>query len=244
VVADAAYVGNAARHQPMTVDINSRPYGYAYLPSSLDPTNVSGGQAQPLPDDFLRPYQGWGASSSAEYTGYADYHSLQLSADSQAIVGWPVGGRRVHLPDLQQEPPGVRSIRAGQRARNYTSNGRRPHSLVVNYSYEVPNLSHVWNNLAAKAIFDDWQFSGVTTITSGTYGSLYLQLLQCAHGNAEWDRRDQHRRQPGDHHLQSESAAGRTYLRTAIQDRMRRSADRSVPSRARLITMNILGPAM
>jgi len=172
VVADAAYVGNAARHQPMTIDINSRPYGYAYLPSSLDPTNVSGGQAQPLPDDFLRPYQGVGRIQQREYTGYADYHSLQLSATRRrSSDGLSVGAAytyQISNRSLQGFDPYV----PDNRARNYTSNGRRPHSLVVNYSYEVPNLSHVWNNLAAKAIFDDWQFSGVTTITSGTYGSL------------------------------------------------------------------------
>ena len=42
------------RPQPAAsaVDLNGRPYGYAYQPSSLDPTNVVGGQAQPLPDDL------------------------------------------------------------------------------------------------------------------------------------------------------------------------------------------------
>ena len=40
VIADAAYVGNAARNQQVTVDLNGRPYGYAYRPTSLDPTVV------------------------------------------------------------------------------------------------------------------------------------------------------------------------------------------------------------
>ena len=66
LIADAAYVGNAARNQQVTVDINGRPYGYAYLPSSLDSTVVVGGQAQPFADDFLRPYQGLGASRSVD----------------------------------------------------------------------------------------------------------------------------------------------------------------------------------
>jgi len=58
------------------------------------------------------------------------------------------------------------------RARNYTSAGRRPHVLVVNYSYDVPHLSRRWNNLATRAIFDNWQVSGVTTLTTGTFGSI------------------------------------------------------------------------
>jgi hypothetical protein len=58
------------------------------------------------------------------------------------------------------------------RARNYTSNGRRPHTLVFNDTYDVPNLSQKLNNIVTKAVFDNWQFSGVTTITSGTYAAL------------------------------------------------------------------------
>ena len=65
VVADAAYVGNSGRNQALTVDINGRPYGYAYRASSLDPTNVSGGQAQPLPDDFLRSVPGLRTNTAA-----------------------------------------------------------------------------------------------------------------------------------------------------------------------------------
>jgi hypothetical protein len=34
----------------------------------------------------------------------------------------------------------------------------------------VPNLSNKWNNVVAKAIFDNWQVSGVATFTTGTYG--------------------------------------------------------------------------
>ena len=55
LVGDVAYVGNAARDQLINRAINGRPYGYAYLPSSLDSTNVVGRAAQPLPNDLLRP---------------------------------------------------------------------------------------------------------------------------------------------------------------------------------------------
>jgi hypothetical protein len=57
-------------------------------------------------------------------------------------------------------------------ARNYrwvTGNqGARKHNLVMYYSYEIPNLSTKWNNLAVKALLDNWQVSGVTSIVSGT----------------------------------------------------------------------------
>ena len=56
LVADFAYVGNAARNQLISGrQINGQPYGYAYQAANLDPTNVSGGQAQPYLEDLLRP---------------------------------------------------------------------------------------------------------------------------------------------------------------------------------------------
>jgi hypothetical protein len=170
LIADASYVGNAARNQPLQVDINGRPYGYAYQPSSLDPTTVVGGQAQPLTDDFLRPYQGFGRIQQREFTSYADYHALQLSVNRRrSSDGLSVGAAYTYQmvnKNLGTIDPFVEN----NTARNYTSNGRRPHVLTINYSYDVPNLSSKWNNLLAKVVFDNWQFSGVTTFTTGTYG--------------------------------------------------------------------------
>ena len=81
-VGDFAYVGNAARDQRVDNGaINGRPYGYAYQPSSLDSTNVIGGITQPLPDDLLRPYRGYGSITQRTYDGYGDYHSLQFSVN-------------------------------------------------------------------------------------------------------------------------------------------------------------------
>src|SRR5207249_885241 len=60
---------------------------------------------------------------------------------------------------------------AANKARNYTQNGSRPHNLVINYNYQVPNLSKKWNNWLTVGVFDGWQVSGVTTIQSGTWGS-------------------------------------------------------------------------
>ena len=170
LIADAAYVGNAGRDQLVTVDLNGRPYGYAYQPSSLDSTNVSGGQAQPLPDDFLRPYQGWSRIQQRQFSGYANYHALQVSVNRRrSSDGLSVGAAYTYQM-LNKNLGTIDPFIDDNRARNYTSGGRRPHVLVLNYSYDVPNLSAKWDNLFAKVVFDNWQFSGVTTITTGTYG--------------------------------------------------------------------------
>ena len=172
LVADVAYVGNAARNQLITRAINGRPYGYAYQPSSIDQTNVSGGIAQPLSDDLLRPYQGFGAITQREFTGYGDYHSMQFSVNRRrSSDGLSVGASYTYQmvnKNLGTIDPFVED----NRARNYNSSGRRPHTLSINYAYEVPNLSKKWDNVLTKAIFDNWQVSGITSLLSGTFGGI------------------------------------------------------------------------
>jgi hypothetical protein len=171
-VADFAYVGNAARKQRVDLPINGRPYGYQYRPENLDSTNVVGGQRQPLPDEFLRPYRGFGSITRRTYLGYADYHSLQLALNRRraadgltASLAYTYQIKNRNLSDLDP-------FFEDNRARYYTESGRRPHTINISYSYDVPNLSRRFNNLVVKALLDNWQVSGVTSILSGTYQAL------------------------------------------------------------------------
>lgn len=178
LVADVAYVGNAARDQLITRQINGQPYGYAYQTSSLDPTNVSGGQAQPLPNDLLRPYRGFGSIAQREFSGYSDYHSLQFSVNRRRSSDGLSMGASYTYQMVNKTLEGIDPF-GDSRARFYRdttgTNGRRPHALTINYAYEVPNLSRRWDNIVAKVVFDNWQVSGITSILSGnkqgfTYG--------------------------------------------------------------------------
>jgi hypothetical protein len=168
LVADVAYVGNKGRHlQVQNGAINGRPYGYAYQPSSLDPTNVSGGQAQPLPDDLLRPYQGYGSITQRTFDGYSRYDALQVALNRRRTADGLSFG--VSYTFSKSENLGaIDPFVSDNHARNYTRGGTRPHNLVINYSYEVPNLSQKWDNLFVKALADNWQISGITSILSGT----------------------------------------------------------------------------
>ena len=173
LVGDAAYVGNAGRNQLVTRALNGRPYGYAYQPSSLDSTNIVGGQAQPLPDDFLRPYVGYGTITQREFTGFSDYHSLQFAVSRRrSRDGLAFGVAYTYEIVNKTLGNAIDPFVPDNRARNYTSAGRRPHVFVANYSYDIPNLSHRWDHIVAKAVFDNWQVSGVTTLTTGTYGAI------------------------------------------------------------------------
>ena len=168
-VGDIAYVGNAARNQVVTTDINSRPYGYRYQPSSLDPTNVIGGVAQPLPDDLLRPYRGYGRIQQREFSGYSDYHSLQFSGTRRRGPEGLSFGVAYTYQLVNNTLGAVDPFVDDNRARNYNQNGRRPHTLTVSYAYDVPGIGRLWDNKVAKAVLDNWQISGITSVFSGTY---------------------------------------------------------------------------
>jgi hypothetical protein len=168
VVGDVAYVGNAARHQAITRELNGRPYGYTYLPSSLDSTNVQSGQAQPLPDDLLRPYRGLGSIAQREFTGYSDYHSLQVSVRRRRGPEGLSFGASYTYQIANKTLGAIDPFLEDNRARNYNSAGRRAHSLAVHYTWLVPNLAD--SNSLARAVLNDWQFSGVTSYLSGAQG--------------------------------------------------------------------------
>jgi hypothetical protein len=170
LIGDLAYVGNAGRRQQVNRQINGREYGFAYRPESLDPTNVIGGITQPLPAELLRPHRGWASINQREYTGYSDYHSLQMSVNRRRAVDGLSFGVAYTYQIKNKGLGGIDPFVADNHAWNYRQNGRRPHTLVINYAYEVPNLSRKWDNPLVKAVFDNWQVSGITSIISGTYG--------------------------------------------------------------------------
>ena len=51
-------------------------------------------------------------------------------------------------------------------ARNYTFQNSRPHSLAINYNYELPQASHRWDNAFSRWVLDGWQISGITIAQS------------------------------------------------------------------------------
>jgi hypothetical protein len=169
VVADVSYIGNASRNQFISRELNGLPDGTTLKPENLDATNNN----QPLPTDLLRPYRGYGSILQREFTGYADYHAIQVSvnrrprASGLSFGASYTGSRRLAL---QRIDPFLTD--AENRARNYTAQGSRPHNLVINYSYLLPNLGRQWRNPLVKAVFDGWQITGITILQGGARGSV------------------------------------------------------------------------
>jgi hypothetical protein len=169
VVGDLAYVGNAARHQVMSRELNGRPYGYTYQASNLDRTNLIGGVVQPLADDFLRPYRGYSSITQREFTGYADYHSLQVLVTRRQSKDGLSGGAAYTYQIVNKTLGAIDPFLADNGSRHYNSAGRRPHTLAVHYSYRLPAPPASLPS-PLKAILDGWLISGVTSMLSGAQG--------------------------------------------------------------------------
>jgi hypothetical protein len=94
-VLDIAYVGTFARHIGQKSNLNNLPYGTHFLPANFDPSQKS---PQSLPDDYLRPYQGYSTIPFLNFDGNSSYtrcrcrRSAGCRADSS--MGWSTRGRR------------------------------------------------------------------------------------------------------------------------------------------------------
>jgi hypothetical protein len=45
------------------------------------------------------------------------------------------------------------------------------HVMVINYTWDLPRASRLWDNKVMRAIFDNWQLSGITAFASGVPSS-------------------------------------------------------------------------
>jgi len=170
MVGDVAYVGNAGRNQSGNVNLNALAYGTRRLdlnPSAADPTR-NGTQAKD--DFFFAPYVGYSSIQAQTWKGRNDYHSIQVSVTRRAGaegLGWGVSYTGSTRKTLTTFDPFLTEDQ--NRQRNESHSGSRPHNLVINYNYNVPGLSNVWNNWLVRGVTDGWQLNGVTTFQSGTY---------------------------------------------------------------------------
>ena len=89
-------------------NINPIPIGAHFNPTNFDPTQPG----TPLPDNFLRPYLGYGAIRVRGNSGTSDYHSLQLQVNRRYIHGVQFGGAYTlaRARGLADEDPGNLSI--------------------------------------------------------------------------------------------------------------------------------------
>jgi len=158
---DVSYVGNMGRHLQWTRQANSIPLLARYNPANADPTNPK----QPLPDNFLRPYKGWGNLTSFEYAGTSNYNSLQVSLRRQFRKNLMYGMAYTWSRLMGYGSPSV-YFKAREKSYGPSSSDRRQ-MLTVNYLYELPKLSPRFGGKRLAPLVDGWSLSGITTFSTG-----------------------------------------------------------------------------
>ena len=164
-VVDVAYVGSFGRNLGQIRDINEVPPGARFLPGNQDLTT-----GKPLPDDFLRPYQGYGKIPMLTFDGTSSYHSLQTFVQHRFSHGLQFGAawtwsRAMAYADGDQ---GAVSSSYSPQVWNYgLASYDRTHVLALNYLVTLPGLSRFVNNALVKGIFDGWQLAGTSRLQRG-----------------------------------------------------------------------------
>jgi hypothetical protein len=166
VVLDVAYVGTFGRHIGTTTQMNNLPYGKRFEASSLDPTQS---RPQALPDNFLRPYQGYAAIPYVSFDANSNYHGLQVSAQRRFANGFQAGLVYAwsKAMDYSDEDKGGVVTFNDRKLWNYgLADYDRTHIFAANYVVNLPG-GKLENGLL-KTVAGGWQISGLTRVQTGT----------------------------------------------------------------------------
>jgi hypothetical protein len=180
-VVDAAYVGSRTRHLLQTVNLNVVPYGARFDAANQDPTRPG----NPLPDNFFRPYPGYGDINFFQNNGIADYNALQVQANRRFTRGLQFGvaytlSRSRDYTSAQETGTSPGRLPTYADVRDWTyghSSFDQTHVAVINYTWDLPKASTLWNNPVIRGVLDNWQLSGITAFASGTPSGVSLALV-------------------------------------------------------------------
>ncbi len=181
VILDVAYVGSTSSDLLRQTQINAVPFGATFLPQNQDPTRVPGAVAgsTALPNDFLRPYRGYGNIRMWDYSGYGDYKALQTSVTRRFDKGFMVSGfwvwSKAQGINSTDQAAGVPNLTPEQtRALDYgLVDYDRTHNFTINAIYQTPKVTE---NKGLGFLVNDWQLSGVYRWTSGRPNTINFSI--------------------------------------------------------------------
>jgi hypothetical protein len=176
---DIAYVGSVQHHLPRQVNINAVPYGATFAPQNQDPTrgasSVPGQNA--LPQDFLRPYVGYGNINQRLFDANANYHGLQTQVDRRFTNGLFLNVNYTWSKALDTQDGNGDFSRIDQldKKANYGPAAfDRRHIFNVNWVYELPRVQSAGQWLGG--IVNNWQLSGGYRFESGVPYTLGVSI--------------------------------------------------------------------
>jgi hypothetical protein len=190
-VLDVSYVGSGGRQLLFNRNLNPVPYGATFLKQNQDPTRFAGGvvpDVEPglaapfvqagvkfsgnnaLPADFLRPYRGYGNITLQSFGATSNYNALQVKVDRRFAKGLFLNvaytwGKCLTIASSDGDNARIDNL---TRLANYgpCSYDVRQR-LSFNYVYAIPKLAPFQGHAITRAIFNDWQISGITVFRNG-----------------------------------------------------------------------------
>jgi hypothetical protein len=181
-VVDVAYVGSVSRHLQQLRNINQIPYRARHVDVNSQNANPTVANTA-LPDDFLRPFPGYGNITYYENAGLSNYNALQVAVNRRFIRGLQFGVAYTYSKAMDYtdgDRDGVATYRPS-RIWNYGRAGfDQTHVMVINYTWDLPRATRLWDNKVVRAVFDNWQLSGLTAFASGTPAGVGYTLVDNA----------------------------------------------------------------
>jgi hypothetical protein len=160
------------RHGEMASSINTVPDGARFLdvhPENRNPQNPNSAK----PSEFLRPYRGYQDITIRSHFGTAHYNALQVQVNRRYIKGLQFAVAYTLAKTISlgpnSEPPTYNTVRPGDAWNVSPYESTQLHNLVVNYTWDVPGGSRMWDNVVTRALLDGWQVSGDTAVVSGDW---------------------------------------------------------------------------
>jgi hypothetical protein len=174
-ILEVSYVGSLARHLGERRNINSVPDGARFL--DLNPQNRNPFGTGALADDFLRPFQGYGDINMVMGSGASNYNGLQVQVSRRYAQRFQFGVAYTFAKTLDYANDDSSDVTFPRPYKEFNygpADHDQTHIFTANYIWDIPGLSRRWDNKLVKALFDNWQLSGTTSLVSGrpkTFGT-------------------------------------------------------------------------
>lgn len=191
MILDLGYVGSRGLYNIYRTNVNSVPFGSAWLPQNQDPTNPNpqfdGTTTKPV--NLYRPFPGYENTNVLSFGAPSRYHGLQISANKRYSKGLSYGlaytwSRTIGLVD--GDGNFVHPVNA--RLTNYGPLGYDlPHVLAFNWVWDLPKGARgSFNNPVTRLILNDWQVSGIFEARSGAPANVSFSIDGVANLNERY----------------------------------------------------------
>ena len=159
---DVSYATVLGRYLQQSYNLNLVPYGSEF--THTDPT-----KGTPLPDNFFRPYPGYGNITYFANAYTSNYHALLVALNRRFAKGFEFGVS-YGFSKFMDQTNGNTALPLYQPLRKW-SYGVDPvdqtHNMTFNFTYDVPPASKLVHSPVVRYTLDNWILSGIAQFATG-----------------------------------------------------------------------------